>query len=84
MKLEETTLTIEFTQESQDTTNIKHTEKAANAANDKAKAEMASVLELYSNLIMEKARHPWTKIASEQINSTPWTDIQGNKHAVKC
>ena len=57
----------------------------ATAAIEKAKAEMASVAEqgfqLYSNLITEKARQPWTKIMSEQIDAAPWTNIQGIQHA---
>jgi len=42
------------------------------------------VFQLYSNLIVEKARQPWTKIMSEQIDAAPWTDIQGVEHADQC
>ena len=30
---------------------------------------------------MEKARQPWTKIVTEQIDASPCTDIQGVEHA---
>ena len=39
------------------------------------------VFQLYSTLIAEKARQPWTKIMQEQVEATPWTDLQGVKHA---
>ena len=32
---------------------------------------------------MEKAKQPWTKIVAEQIDATPWTDIQGVEHSNK-
>jgi len=41
------------------------------------------VFQLYSNLITEKARQPWTKIMAEQIDAAPWSDIQGVEHSVK-
>ena len=32
-------------------------------------------------LIAEKSRQPWTKIMQEQVEASPWTDLQGFKHA---
>ena len=68
-------------------TQLKPAEKATTAAYDKVKAKTVSVTEqvfqLYSNLIAEKARQPWTKIISEQINAAPWNDIQGVEHSDK-
>ena len=50
-------------------TQLKQAKKAAATACNKAKAETALVAEqvfqLYSNLIAEKARQPWTKIITE-------------------
>ena len=85
VKLKEATLHSEFAPEGQDMTHLKQTEKTATAAYEKAKAETALVAEqvfqLYCNLIMEKARQPWTKIMQEQVEATPWTDLQGVEHA---
>jgi len=85
MKHEEAILHVEFAQDGKDMTDLKQAEKTATTAYGKAKAEMALVMEqvfqLYSNLIVEKARQPWTKIVSEQIDATPWTDIQRVEHA---
>ena len=39
------------------------------------------VFQRYSTLITEKARQPWTKIMQEQVEATPWTDLQGVEHA---
>ena len=54
-------------------------------AYEKAQAKEALVMEnvflLYSNLIAERARQPWTKIMQEQVEAAPWTDLQGVKHA---
>ena len=38
------------------------------------------MFQLYSNLLMEEARRPWSKIRGEQIDVTPWTDLFGVKH----
>ena len=35
---------------------------------------------MYSNLLTEEARRPWSKILGEQIKVTPWTDLFGVKH----
>ncbi len=42
---------------------------------------IAQVFQLYSNLLSEEARRPWTKILGEQIDVTPWTNLCGVKHA---
>ena len=44
---------------------------------------MEQVFKLYSTLIPENARQPWTKIMREQVEVTPWTDLQGVEHAEK-
>ena len=36
---------------------------------------IAQVFQLYSNLLSEEARRPWTKILGEQIDVTPWIDL---------
>ena len=38
---------------------------------------ISQVFQLYSNLLMEEARRPWSKILGEQIEVTPWTDLFG-------
>jgi hypothetical protein len=38
---------------------------------------------LYSNLLTEEARCPWTKIVEEQIGCIPWTDLYGVDHPKK-
>ncbi len=35
---------------------------------------------MYSNLLKEEARRPWSKILGEQIEMTPWTNLFGVKH----
>ena len=42
---------------------------------------ITQVFQLYSNLLTEEARRPWTKILGEQIDVTPWTDLFGVEHA---
>ena len=42
---------------------------------------MEQVFQLYSTLIAEKARQPWTKIVQEQVEADPWPDLQSVKHA---
>ena len=42
---------------------------------------MEQVFQLYSTFIAEKARQPWTKIMQQKVETTPWTDLQGVKHA---
>ena len=44
---------------------------------------ITQVFQLYSNLLTEEARRPWTKILGEQIDVTPWTDLFGVEHAEK-
>ena len=44
---------------------------------------IAQVFQLYSNLLTEEARRPWSKILGEQIEVTPWTDLFGVKHTEK-
>ena len=36
---------------------------------------------MYSNLLMEEARRPWSKILGKQIEVTPWTNLFGVEHA---
>ena len=64
------------------------TAKTAATAYEKAKAETAlvkeQVFQLYSTLIVEKARQPSTNIVQEQVEAAPWTDLQGVKHAEQC
>ncbi len=47
------------------------------------KSLIAQVFQLYSSLLMEKARKPWSKILGKQIEVTPWTDLFGVKHTKK-
>ena len=79
-KLQDANLQTEFASEGQDKARLVQAAKIAATAYEKAKAETAIVVEqvfqLYSTLIAEKARQPWTKIVSEQINTTTWTKIQ--------
>ncbi len=35
---------------------------------------------MYSNLLTEETRRPWSKILGEQIDVTLWTDLFGVKH----
>ena len=44
---------------------------------------IAQVFQLYSNLLMEEARRPWSKILKEQIDVSPWNDLYGVEHAKK-
>jgi hypothetical protein len=44
---------------------------------------IAQVFHLYSNLLLEEARRPWSKILGEQVEMTPWTDLFGVKHNEK-
>ncbi len=41
---------------------------------------ITQVFQLYSNLLMEEARRPWSKILGEHIEVTPWTNLFGVKH----
>ena len=84
MKLQDANLQAEFASEGQDKARLEQAAKTAATAYEKAKAEMASfeeqVFQLYSMLIAEKARQPWTKIMQEQVEAAPWTDLQGVEH----
>ena len=44
---------------------------------------IAQVFQLYSNLLLEEARRPWSKILGEQVKVTPWTDLFGVEHNEK-
>ena len=44
---------------------------------------ITQVFQLYSNLLMEEARRPWSKILGEQIEVTPWTNLFGVEHTKK-
>ena len=85
MKLQDANLQAQFESEGQDKAHLVQAAKTAATAYEKAKAEMALVAEqvfqLYSMLIAEKARQPWTKIVQEQVEAAPWIDLQGFKHA---
>ena len=35
---------------------------------------------LYANLLSEDARFQWDKIVSSQVDTAPWTDLQGEEH----
>ena len=50
---------------------------------DTCKLLIAQVFQLYSNLLMEEARTPRSKILGEQIEVTPWTNLFGVKHTKK-
>ena len=53
-------------------------EKASEAvANEKETIEflIAQVFQLYSNLLSEEARRPWSKILGEQVEVAPLTDL---------
>ena len=41
---------------------------------------ITQVFQLYSNLLTEEARRPWNKILGEQIEVTPWADLNGVEH----
>ena len=41
------------------------------------------MFQLYSNLLSEEARRPWSKILGEQLDVTPWTDLFGVEHTKK-
>ena len=87
-KLQDVNLQVDFASEGQEKAHLEQTAKTAATNYEKAKAETALVMEqvfqLYSTLIAEKARQPWTKIVQEQVEAAPWTDLQGVKHAEQC
>lgn len=76
-KLKEATMNVEFTPEGQDMTRQQQAEKAAAETYETAQEATTSVgeqvFQLYSNLIIEKAGKPWTKIMTEQIDATTQT-----------
>ena len=51
--------------------------KKATEACEKETCEslIAQVFQLYSNLLTEEARRPWSKILGEQIEVIPWTNL---------
>ena len=64
--------------------NKKAVEKAQEAVackEETSQSLITQVFQLYSNLLTEEARRPWTKILGEQIDVTPWTDLFGVEHA---
>ena len=85
MKLQDVNLQVDFASEGQEKARLEQAAKIAATAYEKAKAEMALVAEqvfqLYSMLIAEKARQPWTKIVQEQVEAAPWNDLQDVEHA---
>ena len=61
-------------------------QKATEAATHKketCESLIAQVFQLYSNLLMEKTRSPWSEILGGQIEVTPWTDLFGVKHTIE-
>ena len=44
---------------------------------------ITQVFQLYSSLLTEEARRPWSKILGEQIEVTPWTDSFVVEHTKK-
>jgi hypothetical protein len=85
MKLQDANIQAKFASEGQYKARLEQAVKTADTAYERAKAEMALVAEqafqFYSILIVGKTRQLWTKIMTEQIDATPWTDIQGVEHA---
>ena len=69
-KLQDANLQVEFAPEGQDKAHLVQAAKTTATAFENAKAEMASVAEqvfqLYSTLITEKARQPWTNVVQER------------------
>ena len=55
--------------------------KKATAAKERmGKAIETAIQEIfmqYSTLLLEEARHPWSKFFGEQIDCEPWTDAFG-------
>ena len=45
---------------------------------------IGQVFVMYSNLLTEEVRQPWTKIVKEQIDSEPWMDLCRIDHPEKC
>ncbi len=41
------------------------------------------MFQLDSNLLLEEARRPWSKILGEQVDVTPWTNLFGVEHNEK-
>ena len=75
MKLQDVKLQVDFASEGPEKARLVQAAKTAATAHEKAKAEMALVTEqvfqLYSMLIVEIDRQPWTKIVQEQVEATP-------------
>ena len=51
--------------------------EAVTCEKETCKSLITQVFQLYSNLLTEEARRPWSKILGEQIEVTPWTDLFG-------
>ena len=47
---------------------------------ENCKSIITQVFQLYSNLLSEEARRPWSKILGEQFDVTPWTHLFGVEH----
>ena len=54
--------------------------EAVTCKNETCGSLITQVFQLYSNLLMEEARRPWSKILGEQIDVTPWTNLFGVEH----
>ena len=87
MKIQDAELKVDFASEGPEKAHLVQAAKTAATAYEKAKAEMTLVVEqvfqLYSMLIVETDRQPWTKIMQEQVEAAPWTDLQGLEHDEK-
>ncbi len=60
---------------------VQKSTEAAACTKETCKSLIAQVFQLYSNLLTEEARRPWSKILGEQIEVTLWTELFGVDHA---
>jgi hypothetical protein len=83
-KLEEMKLSLEISQGNLDNSTQAKVVKTATEVYEKSIEEVMSMVNpiflLYSNLLLEKAKHPWTKILAEQVDCSPWMDLQRVEH----
>ena len=59
---------------------VQKTTEAVTRKKETCESLITQVFQLYSNLLTEEARRPWSKILGEQIEVTPWTDLFGVEH----
>ena len=60
---------------------VEKAQEAVACKEETCQSLVTQVFQVYSNLLTEEARRPWTKILGEQIDVTPWTDLFGIEHA---